>query len=175
MRRTVRGGLSRVVGLAVVGLGLGACTDGEGRGEAAPVQPEAPRNSDGSAQVLPPGPPARPPHTMVLAYEDFGPQSMAFGLIGMEWWQWEAGGSWEPGDRFDVRVVVYRGLTLAEVRAEYPSVKGRADYRYVSYDEAMEHFERSMAEIEGEPSLLRLHGELAATRARVRQSLGGAP
>ena len=135
-------------------------------------EPEVPRNSDGSPQILPPGPPSRSPYTIVLAYDDFGPQAMAFGLIGMDWWQWEGGGSWEPGDRFDIRVVVYRGLTLAAVQAEYPTVEGKADYRYVSYDDAMAYFERSMAEIEGEPSLERLHADLATTRARIRQALG---
>jgi len=160
------------LGLALASIASGpeACTDG-GKASADP-EPEVLRNSDGSPQILPPGPPSRLPYTLVLAYQDFGPQVMAYELIGMEWWQWEGGGSWEPGDRFDVRVVVYRGLTLAAVQAEYPTVKGHADYRYVSYEDAMEHFERSMAEIEGDPSLEQLHEELATTRARVRQALG---
>lgn len=166
-----------VVRLAVAGVGLGACTDGGGavaRVQPVGVQPQVPRNSDGSLQVLPPGPPSRPPHTLVLDYDDFGPQGMAYELLGMEWWQWEAGGSWEMGDRFDVRVVIYRGITEPEVATEYPTVVGHADYRYVSYDEAMAYFEENIAEIEGEPSLLRLQEELIATRARVRQSLGSA-
>lgn len=166
------------LGLALASLAgvLVACTDGRVasvRGEPE-VVPAVPRNSDGSLQILPPGPPSRPPHTLVLAYDDFGPQALAFELIGMEWWQWEAGGSWEPGDRFDVRVVVYRGMTLAAVQAEYPTVEGRADYRYVSYDDAMAHFDRAMAEIEDEPSLQQLHEELAVTRTRVREALGAA-
>jgi hypothetical protein len=166
------------LGLALASIARGpvACTDGGKASVRAETEaePEVPRNSDGSPQILPPGPPSRPPHTLVLDYDDFGPQAMAFGLLGMQWWQWEAGGSWEPGDRFDIRVVVYRGITLAAVQAEYPTVEGRADYRYVSYDDAMAYFERSMAEIEDEdePLLRGLHGELAATRARVRQALG---
>lgn len=156
---------------------LVTCTDGgraSVRGEPE-VMPAVPRNSDGSLQILPPGPPSRPPYTVVLAYDDFGPQVMAWELIGMEWWQWEAGGSWEPGDRFDVRVVVYRGLTLAAVRAEYPTVEGRADYRYVSHDDAMAHFDRAIAEIEGEPSLAELREELSVTRARIRKALEASP
>jgi hypothetical protein len=186
--------IRRVLGLALASIASGsmACTDGleasvgpeaevpaasHGSDERVPslrAEAEVPRNSDGSPQILPPGPPSRPPYTIVLAYHDFGPQVMAFELIGMEWWQWEGGGSWEPGDRFDVRVVVYRGITLAAAQAEYPTVEGRADYRYVSFDDAMAHFDRSMAEIEGEgePLLQRLHEELAVTRARVRQALG---
>jgi hypothetical protein len=169
-------GLVLCVGLAVAGVGLGACTDGGGAVVRVPpvsLAPEVPRNSDGSLQVLPPGPPSRPPHTLVLAYDDFGPQAMAGQLLGMEWWQWEAGGSWEIEDRFDVRVVVYRGITEREVVAEYPTLVGLADYRYVSYDDAMAYFEENIADIEGEPSLLRLQEELVATRSRVRRTLGG--
>lgn len=166
------------LGLALASLAgvVVACTDGRVasvRGEPEVVS-AVPRNSDGSPQILPPGPPSRPPHTLVLAYADFGPQVMASELLGMEWWQWEAGGSWEPGDAFDVRVVVYRGMTLAEVQAEYPTVVGKADHRYVSYDEAMAYFDRSLAELEDDPSLARLHEELAVTRARVRETLGAA-
>lgn len=150
-----------------------ACSDGgDTHAHAQPVQPEEPRNSDGSRQVLPPGPPSRPPYTVVLAYDDFGPQALAGTLIGPQWWQWEAGGSWEPEDRFDIRVVVYRGLTAQEVAREYPTVKGEADYRYVTHDQAMAHFARAMAEIKGEPSLQQLHVQLQATRARVRRALG---
>lgn len=156
-----------------------ACTDGRRASErvetkAVPASvpaPAVPRSSDGSPQILPPGPPSRPPHTLVLAYHDFGPQVLAAERLGMEWWQWEGGGSWELDDAFDVRVVVYRGMTLAEVQAEYPTVVGEADYRYVSYDEAVAYLDRSLAEIAGDPSLLRLHGELLATRARVLRSL----
>lgn len=189
MRRGIGwpGAVARVA--TIVGIvATAACTDGRTasaqpeparpRSDDAPrvtAQAEAgvPRNSDGSPQILPPGPPSRSPYTIVLAYDDFGPQAMAFELLGMGWWQWEGGGSWEPGDRFDVRVVVYRGLTLAAVQAEYPTVEGRADYRYVRFDDAMAYFERNMAEIEGEPSLERLHAELADTHGRIRQALGG--
>jgi hypothetical protein len=170
-------GLVVAVGLAVAVVGPGACTDGSGavvQTQPQPhVSPQEPRNSDGSLQRLPPGPPSRPPYTLVLDYYDFGPQAMAAALIGMSWWQWEAGGSWEIDDRFDVRVVVHRGITTQEVMAEYPTVKGQADYRYVSYDDAMAFFDEHIAEIEGEPSLERLQAELRATQARVRQSLGG--
>lgn len=175
---TVRISLVLVLGLVLasaVGAMVG-CTDGVREAGAParhdPAQQEPARNSDGSLQVLPPGPPSRPPHTLVLAYDDFGPQALAGTLIGAEWWQWEGGGSWEPGDRFDVRVVVYRGLSLAAVEAEYPTVEGRADYRYVSYDDAMAYFERGLAEVEGEPLLERLHEQLTATRARIRGALG---
>lgn len=171
MMVTVR--ISLVLGLVLAST-LGAafgCTDGA-REAGAPARPEPARNSDGSLQVLPPSPPSRPPHTLVLAYDDFGPQALAHGLLGMAWWQWEAGGSWEPGDRFDVRVVVYRGISRAAVEAEYPTIEGHADHRTVTYDDAVAYLERAMVEIEGEPSLASLRSRLAATHARLRQQLG---
>jgi hypothetical protein len=175
---TVRISLVLVLGLVLasaVGAMVG-CTDGVREAGAParhdPAQQEPARNSDGSLQVLPPGPPSRPPHTLVLAYDDFGPQALAHELLGMGWWQWEAGGSWEPGDRFDVRVVVYRGISRAAVEAEYPTIEGRADHRHVTYDDAIAYLERAMAEIEGEPSLASLRSQLAVTRARLRQQLG---
>jgi hypothetical protein len=77
--------------------------------------PSAP-NSDGTPKRARPGPPNRPFETLVLDAEDFGPQASSFSLIGMQWWSWEGGGSWEPCDSFDVRVVVYRGLSLETVK-----------------------------------------------------------
>lgn len=184
----------------VLGLILVACTDGarvsgpKPTSEPASAAPPAsaaapppvavavdgppaavPRNSDGSLQVLPPGAPSRLPYTLVLDYDDFGPQAMSFGLIGMSWWQWADGGSWEYGDRFDVRVVVHRGIPESAVRAQYPTVEGRSDYRYVSYDDAMAYFDRNIADIEGEPSLEGLRAELRATQARIRQGMSSAP
>lgn len=139
------------------------------------VPAEVRRNSDGSLQTLPPGPPSRPPHTLVLAYDDFGPQALAGTLLGAAWWQWEAGGSWEPGDRFDVRVVVYRGPSEEEVAAEYPTVEGAADYRYVSYDEAMAFFDGALADTDGEPTLASLRAQLQATRKRIEAALRSSP
>lgn len=187
-RAAVRVSLRLSSSLALAISGPLACTDGGAAARApgvpartqAPtpgpdpgsVTPVVPRNSDGSRQVLPPGPPSRPPYTLVLDYFDFGPQALSFSLIGMSWWQWEPGGSWEPGDRFDVRVVVYRGISEEVVAAQYPTVEDEADYRYVSFADAMAYFDHNIADIEGEPSLLRLHDELIATRARVRQAMG---
>jgi hypothetical protein len=78
------------------------------------------RNSDGSPKHLVYLAPEPPGHTALFDYDDFGPQGASFGLLGFEWWQWEPGGNWEICDSFDIRVVVYRGRTRAQVAAAYP-------------------------------------------------------
>ncbi|MCA9706165.1 MAG: hypothetical protein KDK70_09980 [Myxococcales bacterium] len=186
----------RLGGVALlVLLGLGGCTDGRSPAAQAPPGPHdsmgslpsqppsgspseaspGQRNSDGSLKQLPPGPPSRPPQTLVMRYDDFGPQALAGTLLGAEWWQWAAGGSWEIDDRFDVRVVVYRGIDREQVAAEYPTVEGRADYRYVTYDEALEHFDRAIVDIEGVPELARLRAELIASRSDLVRAMGPRP
>ncbi|HRI10421.1 MAG TPA: hypothetical protein PKW35_21525 [Nannocystaceae bacterium] len=156
--------LAGVLAAHLAGVFLVACTDGRALSTS--------RNSDGSPKELPPGPPSSAPHTLVLAYDAFGPQAMAGELLGPEWWQWEPGGSWESGDRFDVRVVVYRDRSADEVAAAYPSVAGKADYRYVTHADALAHLDRSIEACAGEPTLTALQAELAATRARIVQALG---
>jgi hypothetical protein len=141
---------------------------------AAGAPPAAPRaagdlNSDGSPKKLPPGPPSEPPYTLVLDYYDFGPQALSFGLIGMSWWQWEGGGSWEPGDSFDVRVVVYRGRSREEVERAYPTVRDRSDYRLVPYEDAMDFFGVALRDPDIDGALKQ---ELAATRGRIVAALG---
>jgi hypothetical protein len=126
-------------------------------------------NSNGTPSVFPPGPPSHPPTTLVLAYDDFGPQGSAGKLLGAEWYQWEQGGSYESDDFFDVRVVVYRDVPLTSVEAEYPTIKGASDYRYVESREALKHLDSEIAERETdrEPSLESLLAQLRATRARI--------
>lgn len=116
---------------------------------AAPIRPDfpGPRNSDGTSKRLPPAPPGEPGHSVVLCYDDFGTQAQAFRLLGMGWWSWEGGGSFEPGDRFDVRVVVFQGQARKEVESRYPTLKGQSDYRIVARDEALLYLDQAIAEL----------------------------
>lgn len=107
----------------------------------------SPRNSDGTLKRLPPGAPGEPGSTVLFRYDDFGAQSMQNGLLGSDWWSWEAGGSFEPGDAFDVRVVVHRGRTPEALAARFPTVKGRSDYRFVSRVDALAYLDRMIAEL----------------------------
>lgn len=137
----------------------------------AEVAPPIAKNSDGSPKRLPPGPPSEPPFTLVLAYDDFGPQVLAGQLLGPEWWSWEAGGSWEPDDAFDVRVVVFRGRTRAQVATRYPTVKDRSDYRLVPLRDALRFLDEALADPDV-PATLR--DRLRRTRTRIVDALGSA-
>lgn len=88
------------------------------------------------------------PRTLVLGYDAFGPQVVAHELIGYGWNQWKAEGHQLPDD-VEVKVVVYRGLRPGKVRAAYPVVRGRSDYRYVEYGRALRFLDGKIAELEG--------------------------
>jgi hypothetical protein len=77
-------------------------------------------------------------HTLILRYQDFGPQVVAHKWLGMEWYQWNSHGSDDPNEDDDIKVVVYRGVPLDEVKRIYPVVEGRQDYRYLEYETALD-------------------------------------
>lgn len=103
---------------------------------------------------------------LVLKYKDFGPQAAAYELLGYEWPQWEAQGSGNPADVAEIGVVVYRGLPLDVVQQRYPVIRGQQDYRYVSYDQAVDYCDR-MLRASGE-----LLGHLKQTRRTIEAHLG---
>src|SRR6188474_2630013 len=61
--------------------------------------------------------------TVVVQYDDFGPQITSYKYIGMGWYQWDSQGGDDPNDIVDIRVVVYRNITLNEVEKMYPVIK----------------------------------------------------
>jgi len=75
--------------------------------------------------------------TLVLPYQAFGPQVLAHELIGFEWYQWNSHGSSNPLQYDDVRVVVYRNIPLSQVKKQFPVIRERHDYRYLSYHDAL--------------------------------------
>ena len=78
-------------------------------------------------------------NTLVLRYQDFGPPSVSYALLGMEWYQWNSQGPDDPNaDDDDVKVVVYRNVPLDEVRKDYPVVERKQDYRYLEYKAALD-------------------------------------
>jgi hypothetical protein len=101
-------------------------------------------------------------------------------LLGDAWWSWEAGGSFEPGDEFDVRVVVYQGRTLDEVKERYPTVKGKGDYRLIQRDEAIRYLDDNIAELAamskdpGEHDFGPLRRDLEETRSTIVECLPAA-
>ena len=57
----------------------------------------------------------------------------------------------EPGDEFDIRVVVPLGVTEKEVQDRYPTIRGRSDYRIVSRDVAILYLDRKITELRNSP------------------------
>src|SRR3954452_5207420 len=70
-------------------------------------------------------------NTIVLSYEELGPQVAVYKLIGYEWYQWNSQGSDDPAKLDDVKVVVYRNVSLEKVKEMYPVIKEKKDYRYL--------------------------------------------
>jgi hypothetical protein len=90
----------------------------------------------------PSGLPASPSQItyLVLDYDDFGPQVASFEHIGYGWWQWNSTGGGKPDSEYEIHVVVYRGVPLEKVQADYPVIPEKnQDYRYFAYEDAL-HF-----------------------------------
>ncbi|GMV40977.1 MAG: hypothetical protein AMXMBFR64_26930 [Myxococcales bacterium] len=111
------------------------------------------------------------PRVLVLPYDAFGPQAMSVELIGFAWPQWEGGGSFEPGDRFDVRVVVHRDGERGLAAASHPTVPGFWDRRYVSRSDALAFIDRNVAELVEAGGFDALAAELRQTRAAIVEAL----
>jgi hypothetical protein len=83
---------------------------------------------------------------VVLDYNDFGPQAAAYELLGMEWWQWQSHGESRP-QAYNIKVVVYKDVTLDSVKQKYPVVQEQLkDYRYVSYNDAIQYLDNIIQE-----------------------------
>ncbi|WP_157209853.1 hypothetical protein [Marinimicrobium agarilyticum] len=101
-------------------------------------------------------------------YNDFGPQVIAHEVIGMEWWQWQPHGDSRPKD-YDVKVVVYRNVTLEDVKAQFPVVpEEEQDYRYLEYGTALEYLNDKISDDVSK----NVTDRLKETRERVVNTLG---
>jgi hypothetical protein len=120
------------------------------------------------------------PNSFVMRYSDFGPPSSSYELLGSEWYQWNSQGPDDPNGRDDVKIVIYRNVDLATVKRTYPVLKGKADYRYIEYSEAMGFLEKKIEELKSdqdrEPEYSKLKEalilEYEQTRAKIIERLG---
>jgi hypothetical protein len=120
------------------------------------------------------------PNSFVLSYPDFGPPSGSYELLGPEWYQWNEQGPDDPNGRDDVKIVIYRNVDLATVKRTYPVLKGKADYRYIEYSEAMGFLEKRIEELKAdynrEPEDRQFNDELISeyerTKAKIVERLG---
>lgn len=107
---------------------------------------------------------------LLINYDDFGPQAMSYLTIGKEWWQWQSTGSSNPRKKYDIKVIVYRGLEKTEVAKRFPiSISKELDYRYLSYNSALDYLD---AQIEENGRTSRLSKKLTMTRSKILNHFG---
>lgn len=84
-------------------------------------------------------------NTLVLQYQDFGPEAMAGELLGPERWPW-AKEHYSTPQQFDIHVVVYRDVKLETVKKAYPvDEHSNQDYRYIEYTTAIQWHEDQLS------------------------------
>jgi len=107
--------------------------------------------------------------TMVLNYDEFGPQVSSYETIGMNWWQWQHQANPDPAYHYAIKVVVYRDILLQQVMETYPIVQGKEqDYRYLSYVQALSYLNKEIqANI-----LPELTTKLHKTKSKIISKLG---
>ena len=84
-------------------------------------------------------------HYSLFEYEDFGPQAMAYELIGMQVWQWQDFVS-DPDEEFDIRVVVFEGDRDLFQKKFKTIPAQQLDYRLVSYPDAVQYLNHQIEE-----------------------------
>ena len=113
---------------------------------------------------------AEPVNTVVFSYRDFGPPSLAWETIGHDWWQWHNHGDSRPRE-YDIKVVVFKSITLPEAQQLYPVVPEKnRDYRYLEYSDALRYLDNSIAEV-GQ-SIPELTARLKQTRQLILDAFG---
>lgn len=91
---------------------------------------------------------AESPGVFVADYGDFGVSHYSSKLIGEKVWQWGGADTHRPVS-FDIKVVVYRGVSLELVKRSFPVIpEQKQDYRYVEYGMAVSYFTDTLNELD---------------------------
>ena len=86
-------------------------------------------------------------NTLILSYDDFGPQVVAHDLLGLQFWQWDSQGDPDPKTTYDIRVIVYKDISLESLKKDYPINRDqKIDFRYLSYDGSIEYLDSLIEE-----------------------------
>lgn len=105
--------------------------------------------------------------TLVLDYHDFGPQAMAYRLLGPNSLPWAPHSPLMLGES-EVRVVVYRDLDLEIVKNLYPADRlSNIDYRFIEYSVALNYLDSRIRR----NLLAKVTDRLTNTRARIYRAL----
>ena len=84
-----------------------------------------------------------------FAYQDFGPQSMAYDFLGNEIWQWQEQSGGDPMAEYPIQVIVYAPAKEAQAKARFVvDAAEQADFRYVSHSGALDYLEKNINELE---------------------------
>jgi len=84
--------------------------------------------------------------SLVLDYDEFGPPSAAFEIIGNDWWQWELHGDSQP-KKYNIKVVVFKNTNQELLHKQYPIDQGaEKDFRFIHYDTAMTYLDKMIEE-----------------------------
>lgn len=112
------------------------------------------------------------PVTMILNYDDFGPQVLAYEHLGYARYQWNANG--DEHTRDNVKVVVYSGMTRRDVSRKYPIDRSRKrDFRYIEYTATVRYLRSSQRELK-RSGLNETARVLKRTEMRIRSGFAGA-
>ena len=110
----------------------------------------------------------------IFDYEDFGPQAMAWEKIGMQWWQWDNHGDSDPDSKYDIKVVIYKGIQLGQIKKLFPLDKSQnKDFRYLEYHDSMKYLNDKIEELshEKEEWAINLRRHLVDTKDRIQHEI----
>lgn len=96
---------------------------------------------------------------------------LSYELIGNEWYQWNSQGPDDPKGMDDIKVVVYRDISLDKIKERYPVIEGKQDYRYLDYAAALEH----LKQFDEDPfwnDFLETKEQMKQTKERILSALG---
>ena len=103
----------------------------------------------------------------VFDYDDFGPQVLAYQTIGYQWYQWNRTGGSDPNDIDPIKVVVYWDEPLGAIKNKYPvEPRKKKDYRYLSYDAAMQYLDSTLSEFPEYTNLAKTREKLVGLKKR---------
>jgi hypothetical protein len=115
----------------------------------------------------------------VFDYDDFGPQVLASELLGPDCYSFGACCCMEPGDSFQIRVVVHRSAAeRSQVLTRYPSGTEQGDYRLVTLADARAYLRKNLTDLRAdkdEDRIPALEARLGATLAKLDALFPGEP
>ncbi len=92
----------------------------------------------------------------------------------MNWWQWESTGGSDPDKKYDIKVVVYRGIPENQVELLFPiEPANKKDYRYLEYGKSIKYLTANILELSAynEPWASSLSSSLETTKNNIINKL----